>query len=97
MLARKPLWLWHLAAYALRRTWQERSHLPRVLWALLRLKLRIRPSAMVIHSFMDARELSTDLGRERLAACVFKLPVDGQMVSMCAMNGTDIRETTYTV
>ena len=89
MLVRKPWWLFRLAGYALRRGWQERHHLPRVLWALCRFKLRLRPGALVIHSFMDASEIATDLGRERLDACVFKLPVDGRMVAMCEMNATD--------
>ena len=35
---------------------------------------------------MSPDELDTDLGKERLQACVFKLPVDGEMVSMCEMN-----------
>ena len=30
-------------------------------------------------------------GLERLQACVFKLPVNGEMVSMCEMNATDLR------
>jgi hypothetical protein len=41
---------------------------------------------------MSASELDTPEGRERLEACVFKLPVKGEMVSMCRMNGTDLRE-----
>jgi len=35
---------------------------------------------------MSPDELDTPLGQERLQACVFKLPVDGRMVSMCEMN-----------
>ena len=31
------------------------------------------------------------MGRERLDACAFKVPVDGRMVSMCEMNATGLR------
>ena len=40
---------------------------------------------------MSAAEIDTDLGRERLEACVFRVPVDGEMVSMCSVNAGDIR------
>ncbi len=33
----------------------------------------------------------TEEGRARLDACTFRLPVNGRMVSMCEMNGTDLR------
>ena len=46
---------------------------------------------LVVHRFMSADELETPLGRERLQACVFKLPVNGRMVSMCEMNATGLR------
>lgn len=49
------------------------------------------PFLVVLHQFMSAEELDTDLGRERLAACVFKVPVDGAMISMCEMNARGIR------
>ncbi len=91
----KPVWFWRLAWYVLVRSWQERAHIPTVLGAFLRMGLRIRPLAFVVHAFMDAGTLKTELGRQRLAACVFKLPVNGKMVSMCEMNGTDLRESTY--
>ena len=97
MLIRKPIWLPRIISYAVTRAWRERAHAPAVLAALFRLKLRVRPFVFVIHSFMSREELETDLGRERLAACVFKLPVNGKMVSMCQMNATEIRESTYQV
>jgi hypothetical protein len=40
---------------------------------------------------MSPDELATPLGRERLEACVFRLPVEGRMVSMCELNATDLR------
>ena len=54
-------------------------------------RVRIRPLLLVVHKFMSSDELDTPLGRERLDACVFKVPVDGELVSMCQMNGTDLR------
>ena len=53
--------------------------------------MRIKPLAIVVHKFMDAEELATPLGRERLRACTFKVAVDGRMVSMCEVNATDLR------
>lgn len=52
--------------------------------------------AMMVHGFMDAVELATPLGQERLAACVFKLPVGGRVVSMCEMNATELRRQVNT-
>ena len=95
ILCRKPLWLFHGFRYALIRSWQERRHIPKVVLAALRLKLRFRPLAFVIHAFMDAAELETEKGKARLEACSFKLSVDGQLVPMCQMNGTETRENTY--
>ena len=70
----------------------------RVLLAMARTLLggrlpRVHPFSVVVHNFMDAREMETDRGRERLAACAFKVPVEGQMVSMCELNATDLRRT----
>ncbi|MDH3592754.1 MAG: hypothetical protein OER88_12790 [Planctomycetota bacterium] len=56
-----------------------------------RLLKRPRAFAINVHNFMDADELDTPLGKERLSACVFKVPVDGRMVSMCEFNGGGLR------
>jgi len=56
-----------------------------------RLVRRPRPFAVNVHRFMDEDELDTPRGRERLAACAFRVPVDGEMVPMCAFNGTGER------
>ena len=52
-----------------------------------RLLKRPRPFVINVHHFMDADMLDTPEGKARVEACVFKLPVDGEMVSMCAFNG----------
>ena len=89
LLARTPTLLLEAPAYAFYRLWGIRSWLGA---ALLRLtSLRISPFAIVVHKFMGAEELDTPLGRERLAACSFKVPVNGAMVSMCEMNATGLR------
>ena len=52
-----------------------------------RLLKRPRAFAISVHHFMDADALD----QERLDACVFKVPVDGRMVSMCEFNGGGLR------
>lgn len=52
----------------------------------------VRPFALIVHQFMQPRDLATTRGRERLAACTFKVPVDGRLVSMCEMNATSLRD-----
>lgn len=52
----------------------------------------IRPFLLVVHNFMSPDELNTEEGKERLDACSFKLPVDGEMISMCEMNASGLRE-----
>lgn len=91
-LLRRPGVTLGLAVHALRRLWSERRLAWRGLTSLLRGRgLRIRPLLLVVHKFMSPEELATPVGQERLEACVFKLPVDGRMVSMCEMNATALR------
>ena len=79
-------------AYALYRLWGERQGMARLARELVRFRrLRVHPILLVVHKFMNPGELDTPLGRERLDSCVFKLPVNGRMVSMCEMNGTGLR------
>ena len=91
-LLSRPHGLATLFAYALYRLWGERHFwlkFWRKPWQLL--QLRVRPLLFVVHHFMGKDELTTPLGRERLKACVFKLPIGGRMVSMCEVNATGIR------
>lgn len=93
-LLTRPLTLVEVTAYAVYRASAESRALRSMLAALLRgRRLRLRPQMVVVHKFMGADEIDTDLGRERLQACVFRVPVDGQMVSMCQVNAGDIRRT----
>lgn len=68
--------------------------LARRLWALR--TLRPRYLCIVSHHFMSAAELETGRGRERLANCVFRVPVAGRLEPMCAINALGIREQVYT-
>jgi len=92
ILARNPGLLASAAIYGLIRAWRERRLLGSILAGLALLRpIRIRPWILVVHGFMNREELSTPLGRDRLEACVFRVPVDGRMVSMCELNATDLR------
>jgi MoaA/NifB/PqqE/SkfB family radical SAM enzyme len=92
-LLRRPLTLMELAAYGCYRTWAERATLARILAAVCTWQgFGMRPQLLVTHHFMGAAEIDTELGRERLQACVFRVPVDGEMVSMCEVNAGDLRQ-----
>lgn len=72
----------------------------RLLPAALRLLIRagtVRPRyfCVVSHHFMSAREIASSLGRERLAACAFRVPIDGRLESMCAVNALGHRAAYY--
>lgn len=58
-------------------------------------RLTVQPLVIVSHHFMSAAELQTDEGRERLAHCVFHVPVNGELVSMCEVNALGIRDQYY--
>ena len=91
-LLARPLTVVELAGYGLYRAWTERVTLASILRAAgTGQRLRLRSQLLVVHRFMSAAEIDTDMGRERLEACVFRVPVDGEMVSMCSVNAGDIR------
>ena len=58
-------------------------------------RTRVDGLTLTSHHFMSPAETATEVGQARLAACVFKLPVDGEMVPMCAVNAGGIREQFY--
>jgi radical SAM family protein len=97
MVGRAPGWLLGRA-----RRWADRrlreelgTPLPRLLWDALRGRVRIDGLTLTSHHFMSPAELATDLGRERLAACVFRLPAKGEMIPMCQVNAGGVRERFY--
>ena len=64
-------------------------------WRLATRRAVLTPIALVSHHFMSRAELVTPIGQERLAHCVFRVPVDGDLVSMCEVNALGIREAYY--
>ena len=44
---------------------------------------------------MSPEELETPLGRERLKACTFQVPVADSMIPMCELNATGLRSKLY--
>lgn len=68
-------------------------HLVRV-WARTR-SLRPRYICFVSHHFMNAEETVTPLGQERLAVCAFRVPINGVLQPMCAVNALGLREEFY--
>jgi len=57
--------------------------------------LRPRYFCLVSHHFMNAEETATPLGLERLAVCAFRVPIDGVLQPMCAVNALGLREDFY--
>ena len=92
-----PAWvLGRARRWAARRFREEAGlSLSRLLLDVLRGRLRLGGFTLTSHHFMSPAELCTDVGRERLAACVFRLPYKGEMVPMCQMNADGVRERFY--
>lgn len=72
----------------------------RLLPAFVRLLRRARSFranyfCIVSHHFMSATEMKTAQGEERLAACAFRVPINGRLEPMCAVNALDLREAYY--
>ncbi len=58
-------------------------------------RVRVDGVTLTSHHFMSPEELRTDVGQARSAACVFRLPHNGEMVPMCQMNAGGVREQVY--
>ncbi len=67
----------------------------RLLAAALAGRVRVDGLTLTSHHFMSPAELATEVGRARLAACVFRVPYRGEMVPMCRMNADGLRERFY--
>jgi Radical SAM superfamily len=95
-LARHPRWFaGPLRRWAAERAAEAGTTLPRLAWALATGAARLDSFTVVSHHFMSPAELATETGRERLAACVFRLAVDGEMVPMCRVNAGGVRAAAY--
>ncbi len=67
----------------------------RLAFRLLTGRARVHSLTIGSHHFMSAQEMATPQGRQRLANCIFTVPVDGELVSMCEVNATDLRRRFY--
>lgn len=93
-IRRSPSMAFRIPAFSLGRVLEERAWVSDFLKAVVTGKRwSLNPFVVIVHNFMSAHELDTPEGQERLQACAFKVPVDGRMVSMCELNGTDLRKT----
>ncbi len=91
-----PRWvLGPLRRWALERIAGLGTSAPRLAWDYLLGRARIDNFSVVSHHFMSAFELLSEKGQERVAACVFRVPVDGKMVSMCRVNAGGVRDAAY--
>ena len=89
VLGKLPKYLWH---------WLDRLNPGAPMQALRDLmsgRLKVQPLVIVSHHFMSNDELRSEEGQARLAQCVFHVPVDGELVSMCEVNATGIRDRYY--
>jgi MoaA/NifB/PqqE/SkfB family radical SAM enzyme len=74
---------------------EGQTSLGRLLVDVLRRQVRLGGFTLTSHHFMNPAELKTEVGQARLAACVFRLPYQGEMVPMCQMNADGVRERFY--
>ncbi|HYW32975.1 MAG TPA: radical SAM protein [Gemmatimonas sp.] len=97
VLAGAPLFITRsVAAWA--RQWAARAGQGSAVNGALRVargKTRMTPLVLVSHHFMSRAEIESPLGQERIAHCVFTVPINGQMMSMCEVNALGIREQYY--
>jgi len=57
--------------------------------------LRARYFCIVSHHFMDQAEIASPAGSERRSVCVFRVPINGRLEPMCAVNARGMRERFY--
>jgi hypothetical protein len=89
VLGRLPGYFWH---------WLRRLDPQSPMRALRDLrsgKLKVQPLVMVSHHFMGDDEIRTTEGQARLAHCVFHVPINGELVSMCEVNAMGVRDQYY--
>ena len=58
-------------------------------------RIQIDYLSLVSHHFMNREKIETAIGQERINACVFKVPINGSLVSMCEVNALSYREEYY--
>lgn len=96
MVAQAPGWFaGDLRRWAASRARELDTSLPRLAFDLAAGRARLDSFVVVSHHFMSEGDLDTERGRERLNACVFRLPIGGEMVPMCEVNADRLRERVY--
>ena len=96
VLLTDPKWvLGPLRRWILERLADLGTSAARLAWDALRGWVRLDSFSVVTHHFMSAAELETDKGHERLSACLFRVPIGGEMVSMCRVNAGGLRDVAY--
>ena len=96
ILLTDPLWvLGPLRRWILERIAGLGTTAPRLAWDRVLGRVRIDSFCVVSHHFMTCAELASDRGQERLSACLFRVPVGEQMVSMCRVNAGGVRDAVY--
>jgi hypothetical protein len=97
MLFRAPrFFLWDVPATGW--GWARRFDPDRPLRFALRAvtgRTRLHRFSVVAHHFMSADELDTPSGRARIAQCAFQVAIDGELRSMCEVNGAGLRDRFY--
>jgi hypothetical protein len=97
MVLRAPkFFLWDIPANAW--SWAQRFDPDRPLQFVLGAltgRTPLHRFSVVAHHFMSADELDTPTGRERIAHCAFMVPIDGELKSMCEVNGAGLRDQLY--
>lgn len=88
-------WAGPVRRWAAGRARELGTTLPRTGVDLVTARAKIDSFVVVSHHFMSPAELATPLGQERAGACVFRLPVNGEMVAMCQANAGGARDTLY--
>jgi hypothetical protein len=96
VLLTDPRWVMGpLRRWTLERLADVGTSAARLAWDIARRFARIDGFSVVSHHFMSAAELATDTGRDRLAACVFRVPVGDDMMPMCRVNAAGVRDAIY--
>ena len=67
----------------------------RAAFRLLSGRMRLQQLTIISHHFMNADEARSARGQERIASCIFRVPINGEFVSMCEANALGKREEFY--
>lgn len=97
MLAREPRWFTGRVRRWLDGRLREAlgtSFFPLLARGLAR-RVRVDGVTFTSHHFMSPAELTTEVGRARLDACVFRVPYGDRMVPMCQANAGGVRDRFY--